>query len=69
MSKDIFALPTGKIEGGTGRQEIEAGLRQFGAAFARQHLVQLLAHRMQIQHVAGGIFQLLGGQRLGAPVG
>ena len=51
-----------------GRQELETGLRQFGAALARQHGVEPFAQAMQMQHVGGGVGQLRLAQALRAPV-
>ena len=43
MGKDIGFGPAHKVEPRPCRQEIEAGLRQIGAAFARQPAIQRLA--------------------------
>ena len=50
------------------RQEVESGSRQLGAALARQHRVEPGAQRVQMQHVGGGILQLLVGQVRRAPI-
>ena len=51
-------VPAAEVEPGPGRQEVEAGLRQLGAAFARQHDVEPFAQAVQMQHVGGGVGQL-----------
>ena len=43
MRENVLGLPAAEIEPGPGRQEIEAGLRQFGAALARQHAIEPFA--------------------------
>jgi hypothetical protein len=58
MREDVLGLPAAEIELGPGRQEVEAGLRQLGAAFARQHRVETFAQAMQMQHVGSGIGEL-----------
>ena len=58
MREDVLGLPAAEIELGPGRQEVETGLRQFVAAFARQHRVEPLAQTMQMQHVGRGIGEL-----------
>ncbi len=58
MSENIDFGPSGQIQFGPRRQKIKAGLGQGGAAFAGQHLVQLVPEGMQMNDVGGGIPQL-----------
>src|SRR3569623_3019361 len=51
MCEDIDLRPAGEIAPGAARQEIGAGLRQRGAALARQALVEFDAQREKIPHV------------------
>src|SRR5215210_3642987 len=55
MGENILPAPAGKIKACAFRQEAEAGLRQFGAAFPRQHGIELLAQSVQMQHVGSRI--------------
>ena len=48
MREDVLGLPAAEIELGPGRQEVETGLRQRGAALARQHRIQALAQSMPV---------------------
>jgi hypothetical protein len=43
--------------------------RDLGAAFARQHDVQLVLHLVQVQHVGGGVCELRLGEFRGTPIG
>ena len=69
VREDIDVRPAREIEAGARRQEAEGGLGQLGAALALQHGVELGLQGVQMQHVGGGIGQLLVGQPVGAPVG
>src|ERR1700752_4256250 len=55
MSENVVVLPALQIEPGPGGEELEAGLRQSLAALAREHGVELLAQRVEMQHVGGRI--------------
>ena len=66
MREDVDLVPTGQVETRTGGQEVEAGLCQFGAAFAGQHLFQYLdadgeAHPVTSSDVNAYIADAMGG--------
>src|SRR4051812_38789055 len=69
MRENVLRGPTGEIEPGAGRKEPEARRRELRAALARQHRVELLLQRMQVEHVVGRVGDLRLGQAFGAPVG
>src|SRR3546814_8062916 len=54
MRENIDLGPAREVERRARRQEIEAGLREAGAPFARQPHVEDLFHRVQQAHVARG---------------
>ena len=58
MRENVAFFPTLQIEPGARRQEFEAGFRQGSTILARQHGVELVTQRMQMQHIGGGISQL-----------
>src|SRR5207302_10194830 len=62
VREDVLLRPALKVKQGACRQEVEAGPRQLGASFARQHRVEPRPQRVQVQDVRGGITQLLLGQ-------
>src|SRR5712691_2818299 len=68
MREDVLLRPAGQIKQGACRQEIKAAAGQVGAPLARQHRVESRPQRVQVQHVRGGIAQLLFGQRRRPPV-
>src|SRR5204863_27624 len=68
MREDVLLRPALKIKQCACRQEIEAGTRQLAAPLARQHRVESPAQRVQVQHIGGGIAQLLVAQRCRAPI-
>src|ERR1700687_2215658 len=68
MRKNILGVPALQVELRPRRQKFETGLRQFGAALAREHGIEPFAQRMQMQHVGGRIGQLRLAQGLRAPV-
>jgi len=68
MREDVFELPAAEIEPRPRRQEIETGLRKFGAPLAREHRVEALAQRVQVQDVGSGISELRFIELLRAPV-
>ncbi len=57
MGEDIRFFPADQIEFGAGREEFEAGGCVVDAAVADQPLGKLVAQRMQIEHIGGGIFR------------
>eukprot|EP01136_Pigoraptor_vietnamica_P039949 Opistho-1_new@11302 len=67
--ENIRLAPAQAVQGRTGRQEGEAGLRQSAAAFAVQDGVQLVLELVQVEHVGSGVFELFRQQVLGAPIG
>src|SRR5258708_32360124 len=58
MRENVLGLPAAEVEPGAGRQELETGLRQLGAALARQHGVEPFAQAMKMQHVGGSVSEL-----------
>jgi hypothetical protein len=68
VGKDVLGFPALQIEPGPRRQEGEAGLRQFGAAFARQHDIEAFAQGMQVQHVGSRVSELRFAQGRRTPV-
>jgi len=68
MAEDVVIRPAGKVEPGTCRKEVEAGLRDFCAVLAGQTHDQDFMHRVQIAHVGCGIVLLRIGQFRSAPV-
>ena len=66
MAENVDFRPTGKVKPGTGRQEIETGLRDLGPAFAGQERIKRLFQAMQVKHIRGGIGFLRFGQ-IGRP--
>ena len=69
MGEDIALIPAAKVEFGPYGQELETRPGQFGPAFAFQHNLEAVAQLMQMQYVAGCVFELLGRQLGGRPVG
>ena len=69
MGEDVDLGPAQEIEARAGRQEVEAGLGQLGAALAGQHRVEPVLQGMQVQHVGGRVIDLGLAQGVGAPVG
>src|SRR5258707_301684 len=69
MREDIHLGPAGEIELGARGQEVETGLRQSRAAFARQHDVELFLQFMQIGDVVRRISKLAFRQIRRAPIG
>src|SRR3546814_17281472 len=63
MRADVGLWPAGEVEFGTRGQEIETGLGEMLAAFARQPPVEVFAQRVEETDVGGGIVAL----RLGQP--
>ena len=59
MREDVDFFPARKVQRGTGGQEIETGLGQLRAAFARQHGIQRGLELVQMGHVIGGVSELL----------
>ena len=68
MRENVLLGPAFQVKQSACRQEIEAAARQLGASLARQHRIESRPQRVQVQHVGGGIAQLLLGQRRRAPV-
>ena len=63
MREDVLLRPALEIKQNAMRQEIEAGSGPARvASLARQHRVESGAQRVQVQHVGGGVAQLLFGQ-------
>ena len=58
--EDIDLFPADEIEARAVRQEIETGLGQLRAPFAREHGVEDSLDFMQVQNVGGGVGLLLG---------
>src|SRR5579859_5971468 len=69
VRENVFLFPTRQIEGGAVGKEVETGLGQLDPAFARQQFVHLVAQAVQIEHVRGGIVELLLCQGGSAPIG
>src|ERR1700687_2549339 len=61
--------PAAKVELNSCRQEAETGLRQRRPISPRQHLIEPLLQRMQMQNVGGGIGELRVRELRGTPVG
>src|SRR5690348_4980756 len=68
MGEDVLGAPAAEIEQRPARQEVEAGLRQGGAALARQHFVEPVFQGMEMQHVGGGVAELLVAELGCAPI-
>src|SRR6185437_8270125 len=68
VGENVLDAPTAEVEQRPSRQEVEAGLRQLLAPFTRQHGVELGLQGMQVEHIGGGITQLLVGEVGGAPI-
>ena len=58
MGEDIRFFPAEQIELGPRRQEGEAGLGMLQPTVADEPRHELVAQRMQVQHVGSGIFEL-----------
>src|SRR5664280_1740361 len=69
VAYDVHPLKASYVEPRSLRQIGEGGARQAVASLTLQHRVELLAQRMEIQHVGGGVGQLRLAQSLRAPVG
>ena len=69
VGEDVHRGEAGEIEPRPLRQIGEGGARQPVAPLAREHRVELLAQRVQMQHVGGGVGELRVAERLRAPVG
>ena len=67
MRENVLRGPAGEIEPGADRKELEAGGGEFRAALARQHGVELVLQRMQVEHVVGRVGDLRLGQRARRP--
>jgi len=68
VRKNILFRPTGDIEQGARRQEIETGLSKRCAIFAIQALVQLLLELVKVADVACSIFALGFAELIRSPV-
>ncbi len=68
MGENINFRPSIQIQPGPYGKKFEAGLRQFRAAFSRQHGLQTLSDVVQIKHIGSRIFQLLLAQILSTPI-
>ena len=55
---NLIVVPSGQVQSSPPRQKVETGLRQFGAAFARQHDVEALTQGMQMQYVGSRVSKL-----------
>ena len=58
MREDVDIFPAGEVQRGTMGKISEAGRRQLGATFAREHGIQLFPQGMQIENVGRGIGKL-----------
>src|SRR5262245_12448333 len=68
VGERIDIRPAPQIELSSDRQELETGAGETLSAFASQHGVEFLPKRVQMQHVARGIVELLLGQLRRPPV-
>jgi len=68
VRKDILIRPAGKVELHPLGQKAEAGRRQFRAALARQHRIEPVLERVQVQDVGCRIGHLRVAKFLGTPV-
>ena len=68
MGENVLFGPAGQIEPGARRQKFECRLRQRRPPLTRQHRIEALAQRMQVQDIGGGIAQLLVGEQRCAPI-
>src|SRR6476469_1720005 len=68
VCENVLLGPAGEIEQRPGGQEFEARLREFGAVFAYQPLVELFLELVEVAHVARGIFALRVAKLRRAPV-
>src|SRR5689334_13046910 len=68
VGEDVLLGPAGDVEQGAGREEVEAGLRQFRALLAPEPLVELLLQGVQVADIACRIVALRVGKVVGAPV-
>lgn len=69
MREDVRLFPAEQIELGTRGEKREAGLGEFHPAIAQEPRRQLVAQRMQVEHVGGGIFELRRRKNVGGPIG
>src|SRR5579875_3893261 len=58
VRKNVRIPPSQQIELCPNRQEGEGGGGELGAPFARQHGIELVAQRMQVQHIGSSIGKL-----------
>lgn len=68
MGENVLFRPAREVEGCTGWQEAETGLRHLHPAFAHKHGVELRLERVQIQNVRSRIGELGVAQRIGTPI-
>ena len=68
VRENIRVFVAQQIQPRPGRQEREAGFGQLEPVFANQQRLQLRPQRVQVQHVGGGVGELLGRQLQRAPV-
>src|SRR5512132_1125266 len=68
MGERIDIRPAPQIELGPDRQELETGAGEAFSAFAPEHGVEFLPKRVQMQHVARGIVELLLGELRRPPI-
>ena len=61
VRKDVLILPSLQVQSDAVGEEAEARLGQVGTALPDKDLVQLVAKPVQMEHVAGCVFQLLVG--------
>ena len=69
MRENILVGPARQIESRACGQEGEGGRGEGRALLARKHGVELFFQRMKVEHVRGGVGELLVRQRIGAPIG
>src|SRR5215469_12798447 len=69
MGKNILVRETGEVEPDPVGEEAKAGLRQLFAAFAREHDIEPLFERMEMEDIGGRIGNLRFAQFRRTPIG
>ena len=68
MLKNVDVLPADEVELGANGQEIKAFFGQTISAFALEHGIKFVFEGVQMQNIVGGVLELVGSQRVRAPV-
>src|SRR5260221_5965445 len=68
MGENVDLFPSGHVQAGAMRQEVEAGLGQVHAALADQHGVESDLEGVQVEDIRRGVGHLVGRKLSGAPI-